>query len=90
MAFWYSLRSFGIFFPFLYVCNKKNLATLFQSSNKKCFQTVQLFQTHFWQFYSIFGAVIEGLQLACNFVGPGANTTILSYNASAVKIYNVA
>jgi hypothetical protein len=28
MAIWYSLWSFGIFFPFWYVGAKKNLATL--------------------------------------------------------------
>jgi hypothetical protein len=28
MAIWYSLHSFGIFFPFWYVSTKKNLATL--------------------------------------------------------------
>jgi hypothetical protein len=28
MAVWYSLGSFGIFFPFWYVWSKKNLATL--------------------------------------------------------------
>jgi hypothetical protein len=28
MAVWYSLLSFGIFFPFWYACTKKNLATL--------------------------------------------------------------
>jgi hypothetical protein len=28
LAVWYSLRSFGIFFPFWYVWTKKNLATL--------------------------------------------------------------
>jgi hypothetical protein len=28
MAVWYSLWSFGIFFPFWYIWTKKNLATL--------------------------------------------------------------
>jgi hypothetical protein len=32
MVFWYTLWSFGIFFPFWYVCTKKNLATLFVTS----------------------------------------------------------
>jgi hypothetical protein len=38
MAVWYSLWSFGIFFPFWYVCIKKNLATMYQTrqENKLC------------------------------------------------------
>jgi hypothetical protein len=32
MAVWYSLWSFGIFFPLWYVWTKKNLATLFSSA----------------------------------------------------------
>jgi hypothetical protein len=34
MAVWYSLWSFGIFFPIWYVWTKKNLATLTSTENR--------------------------------------------------------
>jgi hypothetical protein len=35
MDIWYILWTFGIFFPFLVCCTKKNLATLFGTGCKK-------------------------------------------------------
>jgi hypothetical protein len=35
MAIWYSLWSFGIFFPFWYIWTEKNLATLIRNETKQ-------------------------------------------------------
>jgi hypothetical protein len=52
-AIWYIFRLFGIYFPVLVCCSKKNLATLIRSQCRQGSPFSAIF-VHFWKKFALF------------------------------------